>query len=68
MKLIIDIPNYIVEALKDSNICYEKYKIFEAIKNSTPLEEHCNNCEIGNPCLYCKHSFEERGERDEASD
>lgn len=23
-------------------------------------QEPCDTCEVGNPCLYCKHEFEER--------
>ena len=22
--------------------------------------QKCDNCEVGNPCLYCKHEFEQR--------
>lgn len=22
--------------------------------------QNCDTCEVGNPCLYCKHEFEER--------
>lgn len=24
-------------------------------------QEPCDKCEVGNPCLYCKHDFEEKG-------
>ena len=26
-----------------------------------PEQEPCDKCEVGNPCLYCKHDFEEKG-------
>jgi hypothetical protein len=22
------------------------------------MQEQCDNCEVGNPCIYCKHDFE----------
>lgn len=38
IELVIKIPDYIVESVKNSNICpYEKFKIYDAIKNGTPL-------------------------------
>lgn len=27
------------------------------------LEQDCDKCEVGNPCLYCKHKFENVGRR-----
>lgn len=40
MKLVIDIPNYIYESVKNSNICnYERFKIKEAIRNGIQLDD-----------------------------
>ena len=30
------------------------------IKLCMEEQEPCDKCEVGNPCLYCKHEFEER--------
>ena len=49
------IKNYIMPALKrtwNDDRCIE---IISAIE-----QEPCDKCEVGNPCLYCKHEFEER--------
>lgn len=27
-------------------------------------QEPCEKCEVGNPCLYCKHDFERGAEDD----
>ena len=26
--------------------------------------QNCDTCEVGNPCLYCKHEFEERSDKE----
>lgn len=28
-------------------------------------QESCDKCEVGNPCLYCKHEFEPQETEDE---
>ena len=28
------------------------------------LEQDCDTCEVGNPCLYCKHEFEPQESED----
>lgn len=28
-------------------------------------QEPCDKCEVGNPCLYCKHEFENKAESEE---
>lgn len=37
---------------------YEYY--IDYIKNLPPVTQDCDTCEVGNPCLYCKHEFEEK--------
>ena len=27
-------------------------------------QEQCDKCEVGNPCLYCKHEFEPKESED----
>lgn len=38
----------------------ENYKLWKFIKDmpSVTPQEPCDKCEVGNPCLYCKHEFE----------
>lgn len=36
--IVISLPNYIVQSIKESTVCpYEKYKIYEAIKDGVVL-------------------------------
>lgn len=55
MKLIIDIPKqayyHIGVMPMTSNV---NNTIIKAVKDGTPLEEHCNQCKV-NPCRYCEH-------------
>lgn len=51
------------EAIKELNFNKEDYtfemsaEVFDmAIKALE--QEPCDNCEVGNPCIYCKHEFE----------
>ena len=50
----------------DLDIPY-KHKIAEDILNNLPSvtpQEPCDKCEVGNPCLYCKHEFEPQESED----
>lgn len=49
---------------KDMNEC--TYGNLEAIEMAIEAleQEPCDKCEVGNPCLYCKHEFEQQ-EREE---
>lgn len=58
MKLIIDINEDDLTKAKQGRCPVSTMR--KAIVNGTPLEEHCDGCEVGNPCLYCKHGFEEK--------
>lgn len=41
MKLVIDIPEYIIDSVKNDEVChYEKFKIYEAVKNGIPLPKN----------------------------
>ena len=40
----------------NSGWLYTKQAVDMAIKALE--QEPCENCEVGNPCLYCKHDFE----------
>ena len=61
MKLIIDVPQDDIDAIK-----YLKVKGWASrhellILNGIPLDDYClTQCETGNPCLYCKHEFENK--------
>ena len=63
-KIVIDIPkdkyNEIMNGdyIPDGNF---RRNCIIAIRNGTPLENYClTQCETGNPCLYCKHEFENK--------
>lgn len=33
--------------------------LYKVVKRMPPVNpQKCNNCEVGNPCIYCKHEFE----------
>ncbi len=66
MKIVIDIPEEDYKWITENPQCYTS-KIDEAVRNGTTLENFCSDCEFGNPCLYCKHEFKERGEQNEDS-
>ena len=38
-------------------------KFVEKLPSVTPNQESCEECEVGNPCLYCKHEFEPKMRR-----
>ena len=47
----------------------EKYcvteQVIKAVNAIKALEqERCYKCEIGNPCLYCQHEFEQQESED----
>lgn len=52
------------QALSSAKCIFEsdsKMKAFSMIKMLEELpsfKQDCDTCEIGNPCLYCKHEFE----------
>ena len=39
------------------------YRAVEKMPSVTP-QEPCDKCEVGNPCLYCKHEFEPQESED----
>lgn len=40
--------------------------ITDAINNLQPIKpQDCDICEVGSPCLYCKHEFEPQESEDE---
>ena len=57
--------NEIINDIRDC-ISVEGYWAFlERVKKLPAVEpQNCDKCEVGNPCLYCRHEFEpqERGE------
>lgn len=46
----------------DRNPCKRAVILGKAIK--VLEQEPCDKCEVGNPCLYCKHEFEPRESED----
>ena len=60
LKLIIDIPQIAYDTLK-LGYYSDKNLIYRAVWSGTPLENYClTQCETGNPCVYCKHEFENK--------
>lgn len=63
LKLIIDICEETYKHIRwlvneDVGLCSPTDK---TIAKGTPLEDYClTQCEAGNPCLYCKHEFENK--------
>lgn len=45
------------------NMAAESLKTDEAYQLE---QEPCNKCEVGNPCLYCKHEFEPQESEEKA--
>ena len=45
---------------------YNADTVDSIVRNLPSVKQDCDNCEVGNPCLYCKHEFEpqERSEDD----
>lgn len=40
---------------------YDAQQILGDIEDMQPVNpQDCDTCEVGNPCLYCKHEFEEK--------
>lgn len=37
---------------------YDVLQIIDKYKAESENQEPCDKCEVGNPCLYCKHEFE----------
>lgn len=56
MKRIIEISEEVCRQVEDGRCPVSVMR--HIIRHGTPLEEHCDGCEVGNPCLYCVHSFE----------
>lgn len=44
----------------------EDVRDFEALEMAIKAleQEPCDKCEVGNPCLYCKHEFEPQESED----
>ena len=62
--------------MKISEIITDKYKLripptvyYDLLADVVEAEEEqepCDKCEVGNPCLYCKHEFEPQESEDKA--
>ena len=49
--------------LRDNNGTATQQEVCKFLANlmdvlEKQMQEPCDNCEVGNPCLYCKHEFE----------
>ena len=58
------------EAIKTlQNVLPYESNFAEAIKMAIEAlkaeEKNCEECEFANPCLYCKHTFEQQEESEE---
>ena len=43
----------------DKHCCPRYNKVIRtAVEEMKQEQEPCDKCEVGNPCLYCKHEFE----------
>lgn len=51
------------DKFKDLPSRVEINTILNELPSVTP-QEPCNKCEVGNPCLYCKHEFEAQESED----
>ena len=64
MKLLIDIDKELKSAVYNCGLFLmptDKMSLIDAINNGTPLEDYClTQCETANPCVYCKHEFENK--------
>ena len=62
-----------IKELKEDKALYMPEEWIESLDRDTPdgrlitaidmaiealEQESCDKCEVGNPCLYCKHEFE----------
>ena len=70
-KIVIDIPKdrydeihslkFVRYGLQSDENKILFYRLINAVQDGTPLEDYCfTQCETGNPCLYCKHEFENK--------
>ena len=59
------VPRKVVERIIKSPRTQEQMlSMLNSIQSVTP-QEPCDKCEVGNPCLYCKHEFEPQEREDE---
>ena len=49
-------------SIQDCRDCFIE-DVLNHLPSVTP-QEPCNKCEVGNPCLYCKHEFEPQESED----
>ena len=44
----------------DVYVTINNHKDYDALRFARKLleQEPCDKCEVGNPCLYCRHEFE----------
>ena len=58
--------DYVASGYADSVEDFEEYS--RIICQLPPVTQksgfYCDSCEIGNPCLYCKHEFEPQESED----
>ena len=56
-----------IEIIKQDIPCEHDTDLIEALEMATIAleQESCDKCEVGNPCLYCKHEFEPQKSEDE---
>ena len=49
-----------IEIIKQDIPCEHDTDLIEALEMAVKAleQEPCDKCEVGNPCLYCKHEFE----------
>ena len=55
-----------IEIIKQDIPCEHDTDLIEALEMAAKAleQEPCEKCEVGNPCLYCKHEFEPRESED----
>lgn len=51
-----------IEIIKQDISCEHDTDLIEALEMAIKAleQELCDKCEVGNPCLYCKHEFESK--------
>ena len=58
-----------ITEMRDNNGTGTQQKVCKFLANlmdvlEKQMQEPCNKCEVGNPCLYCKHEFEPQESED----
>ena len=65
MQTVIDIDDEVYARIMQGSNGYNDI-VNHAIRYGSPLPkgQPCDNCEVGNPCLYCKYDFETKESED----